>query len=85
MAFVEEKLGRKFVEPPPFDLYKSYGDSNCVVPLLFILSPGADPMAGRRYYRLLSNFRVVYLRACSIIKIASCPFYDQIYRINEVC
>ncbi|EDV24937.1 uncharacterized protein TRIADDRAFT_25541, partial [Trichoplax adhaerens] len=46
LAFVEEKLGRKFVDPPPFDLYKSYADSSCVAPLLFILSPGADPMAG---------------------------------------
>lgn len=44
--FVEDKLGVKFVQPPPFDLAKSYVDSNACAPLLFILSPGADPMAG---------------------------------------
>ncbi|KAM6121199.1 LOW QUALITY PROTEIN: dynein axonemal heavy chain 12 [Pterocles gutturalis] len=43
--FVTDKLGRKFVEPPPFDLTKSYLDSNCTIPLLFVLSPGADPMS----------------------------------------
>jgi len=43
--FVIEKLGKPFVEPPPFDLAGSYGDSNALSPLVFVLSPGADPTA----------------------------------------
>lgn len=41
--YVREKLGKKFVEPPQFDLAKSYEDSTSTAPLIFVLSPGADP------------------------------------------
>ena len=44
--FVKVKLGEKFVEPLPFDLGKSYADSNACIPLIFVLSLGADSMAG---------------------------------------
>lgn len=43
--FVSEKLGQKYIEPPPFDLPNAFNDSNATSPLLFILSPGADPTA----------------------------------------
>jgi dynein heavy chain len=43
LEFVTEKLGERFVTPPPFDLAGSYADSHCLSPLIFVLSPGADP------------------------------------------
>jgi len=43
--FVVKVMGRKFVEPPSFDLEACYNDSLPQTPLVFILSPGSDPMA----------------------------------------
>lgn len=39
-------MGQAYLEPPQFNLEESYNDSNCCSPLVFILSPGSDPMAG---------------------------------------
>eukprot|EP01059_Diplonema_ambulator_P010461 TRINITY_DN204_c1_g2_i3.p1 TRINITY_DN204_c1_g2~~TRINITY_DN204_c1_g2_i3.p1 ORF type:complete len:3050 (+),score=1214.76 TRINITY_DN204_c1_g2_i3:4746-13895(+) len=42
--FIEENLDKKFVEPPPFNLTSVYRDSTATLPLVFVLSPGVDPM-----------------------------------------
>lgn len=42
--FLVEEMSEKFVKPPPFDLALSYADSGVSSPLVFILSPGSDPM-----------------------------------------
>jgi len=44
MRFVVDKIGDEFVQPPPFDLAAIYKDSSNITPLIFVLSPGSDPM-----------------------------------------
>nr|CAH7751153.1 unnamed protein product [Callosobruchus chinensis] len=45
-TYIVEEMGPSYLEPPQFNLEESYNDSNCCSPLVFILSPGSDPMAG---------------------------------------
>merc|ERR1719506_3588673 len=44
-GIVDDKLGRKFLEVPPFDLPKAFKESTPWIPIVFILSSGSDPMA----------------------------------------
>ena len=43
--WVSEKLGEKFIIAPTFDLGNCYNDSTQLTPLIFVLSPGSDPVA----------------------------------------
>eukprot|EP00329_Picozoa_sp_Boothbay-MS584-11_P000996 19247_6 len=44
-TYVATEMGVKFVESPPFDLKQCYDDSIATAPLIFVLSPGSDPMS----------------------------------------
>lgn len=43
--FVSEKIGKYYIEPPTFSIAKSFQDSSISTPLIFVLSPGSDPVA----------------------------------------
>jgi len=42
--YVGETLGQKFCVSPPYNLADCFADSTNLTPLIFVLSPGADPM-----------------------------------------
>lgn len=43
-TYISTSVGKEFIDPPTFNLKLCFDDSNCVTPLLFVLTPGADPM-----------------------------------------
>ena len=43
--FISSTLGPAYVDPPVFNLEESYETSRCDTPLVWVLSPGSDPMS----------------------------------------
>lgn len=43
--FVVESIGEKYVQPPVLDYARIYAQSSSTSPMVFILSPGADPQS----------------------------------------
>jgi dynein heavy chain len=43
--FISKTLGKYFIESPPMKLEEVLADSTPSTPIIFVLSPGADPIA----------------------------------------
>jgi dynein heavy chain len=53
--FISEEIGQYYISPPAFDLGLVYGDSKNITPLIFVLSPGSDPMNGLQKFAQTKN------------------------------
>lgn len=42
--FIRQEIGEQFLTPPQFDIHRSYDESNILTPLIFLLTPGVDPI-----------------------------------------
>ena len=57
--YVGVEMGKRYVEPQPFNLSACYDDSSAGYPLVFVLSAGADPMANLlKFAESKNNMRV---------------------------
>jgi dynein heavy chain len=56
----EKDLGKQYIMPPTFDLGKSFKDSQNDTPIIFVLSPGADPMSELKKLAENPNMRKKY-------------------------
>ena len=43
-TFIETSIGKKYIEYPQFQLRKSFECSKCSIPIIFVLTPGSDPV-----------------------------------------
>ena len=61
--FISSNIGSEYVDPPSFDLKAVYETSNCKTPMIFVLSPGVDPTAGKYcyYYHFVFVFHIVII------------------------
>lgn len=44
-VFVKLELGKQFIESPPFDLAATLADSSNITPIIFVITPGSDPIS----------------------------------------
>lgn len=58
-AFIEEKLGAKYVEARTVEFAKSYEETSPSTPIFFILSPGVNPL--KVIVKRLMNFYLYFM------------------------
>jgi dynein heavy chain len=62
-SFIEKSMGKRYVESPPFSVAAAFNDSLKTTPLIFILSPGANPV---NYLRLYSKEKKIPMMNISL-------------------
>ncbi|CAH8618599.1 unnamed protein product [Heterobilharzia americana] len=73
--FIVQNMGQRFIEPPTFDLAGSFADSNCCSPLIFILSPGADPMNALIKFGIDLGYTGDRIQTISLVKMVHGLYY----------
>ena len=56
--FIEKNFGKKYLESPPFSVSNAFDDSVKTTPLIFILSPGANPVNFLRQFSKEKNIKM---------------------------
>lgn len=56
--FIEKNFGKRYLESPPFSVANAFDDSLKTTPLIFILSPGANPVNFLRQFAKEMNVRM---------------------------
>jgi dynein heavy chain len=56
--FIEQTFGKKYLEYPPFNVSAAFYDSIKTTPLIFILSPGANPVNFLRQFAKEQNIKM---------------------------
>merc|ERR1719502_2380799 len=76
--FVICELGEAYVQPPVLDYARIYRQSSCHSPMVFVLSPGADPQNDiqlpRLIFTVLSHSAVISLEPLLSSLISKIPF-----------
>ena len=54
--YIRDTIGRQYTENPPFSLGDVFKDSNHYSPIIFVLSTGADPLAGLMRFAAEKDF-----------------------------
>lgn len=67
-TFIQMEFGDSFVARPPFDIHRSYEESNRLTPIIFLLSPAIDPIGNI----LLFAERRGFLQSMQILSMAAC-------------
>lgn len=58
-AFIEEKLGSKYVETRTMEFAKSFEETSPSTPIFFILSPGVNPLKGDFFHIFILILRLI--------------------------